>query len=351
MNWKTPLLLALVIALAGIVGPAHALILPGTVFHKYELSLDGFGKLIVKDPDGTPGSGDEYVVARSLTLVDTPMKDQGLVPYMPYPFVTGNDGLPGSGSNNVSFTGTLAFLAAGLKVIGIDVYQGIGSYNLVTSDSAIIAILSSGLKAKDIVYLGDDPKISGDPYGVFTWDPTVSASSFTPGHDGWNAAGDLYTNSSSLDLGIGGVNDTTILTTKFIEFGGLEVDSLGRAAMNGTLIANVVTGDGSIRPVFFMEVTGGVDAPWVVPGGMKTTLGKDTDGDGWVDYGQYQDVVADIIAAVGTKPLYDETPPYQTDWYSFSDPAEWVAQPEPASILIWGGLAGAGLLLARRRKG
>jgi len=347
MKWRLGLLTTSILL---VVTSAYAAILPGTIFHKFEANLDGFGYLKLMDPDGSP-----YYAARSVTKVRSPLRDQGLVPYVPYQFYTGDDNLPGYGAQ-YGVTGTLAFLTVGLKVIGIDKYTVVpGSppsftYTLITGDSNIVSTISS-LAPNDIVYLGADPNSTLGTFGVFTWDPTVNPGDFVPGTDGWSQWGELFT-SGSVDIGLGGVNDITILTTDFVKLDGLQVDSLQRAAMPGTLVAQVISVNGDVRPIFFMNVTGGVDAPWVVPGGMKATLGLDTDNDGWIDYDwstnpptpYTKTVVADIIANIGTQPAS------QSGWFTFSDPVEWVAQPEPTSLLVWGGLAGAGLLLARRRK-
>lgn len=352
MNSKMKCVMAGIAAVL-LCGTATAGILPGDMFHKFEVNLHGFAYIKVMDPDGTPGSGDEYLAGRNLALVTSVMKDQGKVPYIPYPYVVGAEGLPGP-YNDRSFSGVLGFMAAGLKIIAVDDYNPItNSYTRITGDSSLLAWASNSHTMFDVIYLGDDPNFPGSPYGVFWHDPTAVNSTFQPGTDGWNAVGSTFSAGAFTNQQLGDALDTLILTTSFNDLSGVRVldppfPSL--VAPAGTLVINVTSPQGTIRPIFIMEVTGGTDASLVVPGGMSATYD-------WWNGSTFvpKTFVGDIVSSVGAQPWVPPpgtpTPPFGP-WVTMSDPTEWVAQPEPGSLAVWALLAtvGFGALYLKRRR-
>ena len=200
---------------------SYASILPGDIDHKFEVNLEGFAYIKVMDPDGTPGTGDEYLAGRNLTLVNSVMKDQGQVPYKPYPYVTGSDALPGP-YNDRSFSGVLGFLAAGLKIIAVHDYDpGTGAYTLINTDSGLLTWAVAGHTMYDVIYLGDDPKFAGDPYGVFWHDPTAVRSTFQPGTVGWDGVGDTFSAGVPSNEQLGDVLDTLVFNKSFVELSGV----------------------------------------------------------------------------------------------------------------------------------
>jgi|GEM_PF-3086113 len=343
-----------VVAVAFGAGSTLGGILPGDIYHKFEVNLHGFAYVKVMDPDNIPGNGDEYLAGRNLAVVTSVMKDQGKVPYVPYPYYAGPDGL-GPPYNDRSFTGVLGFMAAGLQIIAVDDYNPDTDLYTRVTGAGLLGWATSSHTMFDVIYFGDDSQIQGAPYGVFWHDPTAQNSTFQPGTDGWNAVGDTFSAGVNPNQILGDALDTLVLTTSFQDLSGVRVlnppfPSL--VAPQGTLVINVTSPQGLIRPIFVMTVTGGADASLVVPGGISATYD-------WWNGSSFvtKTFVGDIVSSVGAQPWDDPsipgepTPPFGP-WVTMSDPTEWVAQPEPASVAIWALLGTIGLgawYLTRRR--
>jgi hypothetical protein len=353
--------LAVVLAVAASsASTAQASVLGCQLDQKYELSMDGFGYLKEVDPDGTPGSCDEYLVLRNLVKIDSPIKAQGNINTAtdepagaPDRFYTGYDnGLGGRLSNpgpDVYFSGVLGALMTGLKVIAVDDDAGgpfAGPWTRLTDPHDIIA-WSKGLLGQpdpwDVIHFGaEDEDVT--PLVKFYNDTTVLDGDFGPGHDGWNAVGDLYTAQDGDDIGEGGTNDAKLLTATLQNIGLHYVDGLNLIAPAGTLVSNVLDPNGAVRPLVFMDVVRNpVDSPemvCVLPGGMWATL--------YDSAGNPQTFVADIISAVGSQPMPGFAP---EAWVTLSDPTEYVGGiPEPGSVVIWGALGLVGLAYCRLRR-
>lgn len=334
--------LLMVFVIVGLTaGLADASILPGISNQKWETSLEGFAK--VYHDEGSSGVDDDVWRLRNLVISDSDFKSQGDVTgLMPHEFKPGRDSLSGKVADQ-GYPGILGMMTTGLRLIAVDENTGSGTYTRHSTNAQLLTYFSGAapLAARDILYFGAEANIT--PYVWAYSDPTSVLGDFSTPYDGWDATGNLFTNTAGNSFGQG--DDTLLLQMGFKDLGDLEVDGTWRPAPSGTFVANVLADGGSVRPMSVMEVIGGTEANLVVSGAVKSTFRQDTDGDLIVEAGTAVPVVGDFVAAFGA------TPPDDNGFSTLSDPAEWVSTPEPATLAVWGvlGLCGVGFWALRRR--
>jgi len=321
------ILFSLTLACCVLAGSANASILPGDIGVHWKANLDGFATLWsdTSDPNNPVWRGG------AVMHFSSPMLDRKRIPSGGYATFGGQESLPGPG--NKFFSGTLAAIVYGYKVIAVDDFLGPGSYTRYSTYTGISTALNN-LGPNDIIYFGGTAAV------YVYYDATMPIGTLGAGGTfGTNTAGNpMY---SQGGYSIGDDLDEYVLKATFQSIDYEVVDGTAQWMPAGTLFAQIVGGGGV--PFYLNVVPGeGTGWPWIMPGVMTNPTSIYLGGTGpWSPVTRYADIIgeADLGAPIGT-----------TGWRTITDPIEWVSQPEPASVVIWAGLAGAALGLAYLRR-
>lgn len=331
---KRIVLVALTLGCLLLLAPvAEAGLLPGRINAHYKGNLIGFGVL---NDTGV------NLQLRSVSAISSPFQWFGDIP------AGGQaefqvDTSPSGVDHDITFPGIAVMFMRGYELFRVDQSPSPGVYIPHVGYAAAKLYLAGGAGNNDIMYFGADPNAAVTRAEMWH-DPIDSLADLAKG--GIFNADNQYTVGGKTF----GVGDTAIVAATTQSIATYQIDGIARYAPAGTLVANIV-GTGA-APVFYMDVVPGWGSDWqlIVPGAMKDT-GVFIDpavGGGTVT------LTADLIAASqATVPtlLQDENLNWNY-WTDLTDPLEWVSQPEPSSLLVWGGLAllVCGYCKVRRRR-
>jgi hypothetical protein len=313
---------------------SYASILPGTPQQKWEVNLDGFGKIYYDDGGTLADPTDDIFRLRSLTKTSSLFKGQGEVT-TPSDFIIGLD----PGGVNVApsqgFIGVVGTLITGLRVIAVDEFTGPGAYTRASTPASIAAALA-GAGTSDIIYFGAEVGVT--PKALFYHESSILNADLTPS-DSWNTTGD------SFDGIFGAGFSDLLLETVFQDLGGTDATGVSFvAAPAGTLLTQVLS-SGSVRPFAMLDVIGGLEAGLIQDGGLTFDLTADSADAGDSTFSDLtKSFVGDIAISLAS------TVPNVDGFSTLSDPAEFVSAPEPTSAIAWAVLTACVSFFGLRRK-
>jgi len=312
-------------------GVAWASILPGDVGQHWKLNSTGYSTLFFDDVK-------EVIYGMTIHKVTSAFQDFGNIGtgYADFGDDTG-------GGPNRPISGMIGIIVAGYQVIAVDDFTSGSGYDRVTGYTDMKNAIQNNLSLKDILYFGDYDGAAAYVY----YDPAGSSGDFDKGGTfGTNSAGNPTYTDANTGKTIGDDLDEYLFKATFQYISGYQVDGTSRAAPDGTLFGQFF-GQGYVQMYLNVVPNQGTSWQLIMPGKMRQQYVSYDDDANWIieDDEPTKTVYADIIASAQTQNLPS------SGWATSSDPIEWVSQPEPASVVIWAGLAGAamGLAFLRRR--
>lgn len=349
----------------GFANKGQAGLIPEFYLQKWEVSLDGFAGLV------NTAAGVEL---RSLVQIDSEVKSQGYQTTLPSTYSTGSDIQDVDNQDIAEWKGIMTI--SGLKVIAIDAAT-VDSFGIVTAytrktgvDIADFKKIASYIGKKDIIYFGN--AVDGTEGKARLFEDVADNNSGGSGvvnaavkrTFGWDADGSGFTGtfgSSSKSFTIDS-GDLLSLEATFADLSSTYVPApIPRFAPAGTKMVQVLSEGGVVRPIAVLDVIGGLEGYKIIDKAMSTSDIPTSAFDGGPASGTKK-IIGDIIASLGASsitPITSYSPGYVDGTAdgdgavlaTFSDPAEFVTNPEPSSLILAAiGVTVLGVRSLRRRK-